>query len=146
MYNISKELFEAVMNKNYVITMIDLSKNNSYIYYYHNVDTDYKAKQEKISVNDFFFACKEWVLEQKNLTILSGTYLNTVKGFLQNKQYVGYAVIQQYLIDEYKTGNYYLKTKYKVKSYSEQQAVFDACEYIRKLNENSISFICTRKR
>lgn len=83
-----------------------------------------------INIHELAFKCKEWALKQGNLTILSGTYLNTVKGLFQNKQYIGYAVIQQFLIDEYKTGQYYLKTKHKVKSISEQQAVFDACQRI----------------
>lgn len=129
-YEISKELFEAVMDfkvDNVSITTV-----------YANIDVGLRYERKEtlytivdcVGIDTFFFKCKEWALRQGGLTILSGTYKNTVKGFLQNKAYIGYAAIQYYVIDEYRTGTYCLKTHDRIKASCERQAVFDICQRI----------------
>lgn len=128
-YKISKELFEAVIGlyKNEVAEMY-ISGENIFWHTYKNEFT--RNKNSEINIDTFFFKCKEWALRQGGLTILSGTYKNTVTGFLQNKAYIGYAAIQYYVIDEYRTGTYCLKTYDRIKASCERQAVFDICQRI----------------
>lgn len=129
-YKISKELFEKVMN-------VKLTTDLSIAPYYNEVNGCEEEDLILINYNfiwipldTFFFKCKEWALRQGGLTILSGTYKNTVEGFLQNKAYIGYAAIQYYVIDEYRTGTYCLKTYDRIKASCERQAVFDICQRI----------------
>ena len=103
-YNISKELFEVI--NEYKVDEIKVV--DDYIQIYKD------TAMIRVSIYEFFFKCKEWAYMQRGLTILSGTYKNTVKGFLQNKEYIGYAAIQYYVIDEYRTGTYCLKTDDKI--------------------------------
>lgn len=129
-YKISKELFEAVVG----FKVIEFYCKNEIQYYPADRERvrciDWIPTLSGYEYNDFFFKCKEWALRQGGLTILSGTYKNTVEGFLQNKAYIGYAAIQYYVIDEYRTGTYCLKTYDRIKASCELQAVFDICQRI----------------
>ena len=109
-YNISKELFEAVTGLNYSYC------NNEGIVYLN--DNGSKV-QTPILYNDFFFKCKEWAFEQEYL-ILSG-----------NNNFMYTCDIARRMTDD--------DWKCFQRVDSEQQAVFDACEYIIKgLMEESV--------
>lgn len=106
-FKISKELFEAVFGAKIMILIIVGRKNSKFIQYaygYTGVHT--------LSVNDFFFMCKEWALN-KNITLISGRYGNTTENFCE-------------ISTPYDECIYCLYSNY------EQQAVFDACEWILK--------------
>ena len=102
-YNISKELFEEVM-KNKIFYSNDFHIDNNIISYVEN-DT-----WKDISINDFFFKCKEWAYKQCNEII----------------SYTEGCEIYQTQLDEI------VKEFY---SDSEQQAVFDACQWILENKE-----------
>lgn len=115
-YNISKELFEAVMDEK-VTTEISISP------YYNEINGCEENDLILINynfvwipLNTFFFKCKEWAFEQayqlescKTNKLLEDNKFESIYmcgGFYQ------YSVIQ----------NFYAS--------SEQQAVFDACQWI----------------
>lgn len=115
-YKISKELFEKVMN-------VKLTTDLSIAPYYNEVNGCEEEDLILINYNfiwipldTFFFKCKEWAFEQayqlescKTNKLLEGNKFESIYmcgGFYQ------YSVIQ----------NFYAS--------SEQQAVFDACQWI----------------
>jgi hypothetical protein len=105
-FKISKELFEAVFGAKIMILIIVGRKNSKFIQYaygYTGVHT--------LSVNDFFFMCKEWAA-LKNLSLISGRYGTTDEYFCEISE----------PLDEDTMNILYAD--------SEQQAVFDACEWI----------------
>ena len=108
-YEISKELFEAVMGfcKNEIAEMYVSDEN---IFWHTYEDEFIGIKDSKINVDTFFFKCKEWALNE-------GYWLMTWK----HKIGAGCKVFRGHLnirIDE------------RLDADSEQQAVFDACMYI----------------
>jgi hypothetical protein len=108
-YKISKDLFEAVFGVKIMVLSIVGRRNSKFIQYaygYTGVHT--------LSVNDFFFICKDWVLRSHsiiNSSALCIPDINDGKPFYQ---------CQIYKDSREKSFN----------SDSEQQAVFDACEWI----------------
>lgn len=95
MYNISKELFEAVTGED---------TGNIFEVYYN----------PRIDINSFFFKCKKWALKQGYHLVSC-----TDKCHIQKKQV---------------SMDMHIKT---LMSDSEQQAVFDACQYIlEQLKDN----------
>lgn len=102
-YNISKELFEAVMFK-----VDKLSTYGGVIKYFKN------GNEDTFLVDEFYFRCKKYALEQGY----------TISGMTFNSGNKGLATLRKI-----KSFNNRLE---RFKSTSEQQAVFDACEYIRK--------------
>ena len=104
-YNISKELFEAVMK----------CKINNYGFGTSNIGIRVVTEmfdEILITYNDFFFKCKEWALEQGY--ILESSFKDT-----------SICVVYRIINDGW--------SKTKETSFSrssEQQAVFDACMYI----------------
>lgn len=114
---ISKELFEAVMN-------IKLGT-----YYSDNIETERRLWIDKdlicwdavpfvgeISINDFFFKCKEWVLTQ-------GYYL-------ASNIYSDGACCQYFTEDSKECCECGGVKSITIHAESEQQAVFDACQWI----------------
>ncbi len=84
-----------------------------------NLDNSYIYYKDNKFINDFFFKCKEWATKQ-GFCLTSQTYLN--KENLEGSCSFGYDVMMCPMYHEI--------------SFSEQQAVFDACEYILKLKSN----------
>lgn len=104
-YKISKELFEAVMG----IETDRLFCTGSFIKNDSNYLSTSIIEENKISINDFFFKCKEWVLEQRyGLT----SYMV--------KKDSGRATVWKHELGKSK----------RFISTTEQQAVFDACQWI----------------
>lgn len=116
-YNISKELFETIMNEKIIEyrgvfgPYISGTYNN-----YVNlgcgiavVSTD--GGIVSCSVNDFFFKCKKYALKQ-NISMYS--YIHELNG--------GVEIVPK------KKCNWLDNKKFKAES--EQQAVFDACQWI----------------
>lgn len=99
-YNISKELFETVIGEEFN------SVNNDYIY----MGIKNTKDSARISINDFFFLCKEWAIVN-GFSIISGT-----DGLGQISAYI------EELGDGYRCKDFF--------SNSEQQAVFDSCQWI----------------
>lgn len=99
MYNISRELFEAVSE----ISIDSIEVVKEHIFVYKDTST------VRVSVYEFFFKCKEWALEQGH-ELMSG---------------VRYTRISSCSIWNGDEQIYF-------ESDSEQQAVFDATDYIRK--------------
>ena len=95
-YKISKELFEAVHGRK-----VD-----------EHTDLRYKGFLSTLVVNDFFFKCKEWALEQGY--ILESSFKDT-----------SICVVYRIINDGW--------SKTKETSFSrssEQQAVFNACQWL----------------
>ena len=108
-YKISKELFEAVMN-------VKLTTDLSIAPYYNEVNGCEEWDLILINYNfiwipldTFFFKCKEWLLDMLDIDISTK---------VSKKE-----VIVELYIKEIIDFNYFHST-------SEQQAVFDACQWI----------------
>lgn len=99
-YKISKELFEAVIG-------VELYLDKSFDFKLMHDLSEYD-----LSYNDFFFACKKWALEQ-GYSCLSGKDRHLVK----DERYVCSIGSSKVLIEDFFAD-------------TEQQAVFDACEWI----------------
>lgn len=111
-YKITKDLFEAVFGVKIMVLSIVGRRNSKFIQYAYGY-----AGVHTLSVNDFFFMCKDWVLN-KNLSLISGRYGLPYQHFCEISE----------PLDEDNINILY--------SDSEQQAVFDACEWI--LNNKGI--------
>ena len=115
-YNISKELFESAMNINvFYHNDFELDDNRGGIYYERDNVTNF------IHYNDFFFRCKEWALGQ-------GYYL-------ASNMYIGGGCCDYFTDaspDCNECGN---TTSELIHRSSEQQAVFDACQWILENKE-----------
>lgn len=130
-YNISKELFEKVMN-------VKLTTDLSIAPYYNEVNGCEEEDLILINYNfiwipldTFFFKCKEWAIKEnrENKIINNGDhfYINHIGswmiGYFENYQCdVGYR-------GKNKDETFADLTKHFTAD-SEQQAVFDACMYI----------------
>ena len=104
-FKISKELFEAVFGAKIMILSIVGRKGSKFIQYaygYTGVHT--------LSVNDFFFMCKEWSAVQEIIIISEFSFGNKCNG--------------QSTVKINGTEAKYFESD------SEQQAVFDACQWI----------------
>jgi len=109
---ISKELFESVYNCDITTdkAMLDVFKS--------------------ISLNDFFFKCKEWAMN-KGYQIISG--LSDEPAY-RNQDEKAYAQLRYYTEDEFCNGEY---EELYFMANTEIEAVFKASEYILKeINEN----------
>lgn len=105
-YNISKELFEAVMN-----IKINKLQVDEFNYIWINIDSTHLSRFD--SINNFFFLCKDWA-NKNEYRLLNGShdYNNRIICFI------------------YKDFDYMGDYEEEFKSDSEQQAVFDACQWI----------------
>lgn len=103
--NISKELFETVMNEKIMYYRVEIDE----------IEYDYvKVNRHNpliMDVNDFFFMCKDWALKQ-NISMYS--YIHELNGGVE--------------IAPKKKCNWLDNKRFKADS--EQQAVFDACQWI----------------
>lgn len=113
-FEISKELFEAIFDEKIMILSIVGRKNSKFIQYAYG----YYTGVYTLSVNDFFFMCKEWA-ELKNLSLISGRYGTTDEYFCEISD----------PLDEDTMNSLYAD--------SEQQAVFDACQWILLENKGN---------
>lgn len=114
MYNISKELFEAVMDNSYEFFEIGYCNIfEQYTIYFGGIIDDEVCNS--ISVDTFFFKCKEWTLDKGYMIVTFGN---------------GYFIYDiEELYDPMEQLDRWIKDGL---STSEQQAVFDAGEWIRK--------------
>ena len=113
--HISKELFEAVFDGGCFDKLVEDT-----IYYTQPcIIMEGSWVNSEITINDFFFDCKEWALSN-NFIIHSWTLGNSSFANLKN---INTGTIQERFLAE-----------------SEQQAVFDACEKILSNKENQ----CTK--
>ena len=94
-YKISKELFEKVMKVE--LAGFSINEENVIGYIFN------KIGYFEISVDTFFFKCKEWLI---------GRGYDNWSGYHENEYFC------------------YVKTKGTFISNSEQQAVFDACQWV----------------
>ena len=109
-YNISKELFENVMN-----IKINKLQVDEFNYIWINIDSTYFSRFD--SINNFFFLCKEWV-NKNGYRLLSRPISDLI------------VYEESYHCDVHKL-NVMWDDKYEsFGGKSEQQAVFDACEWI----------------
>ena len=104
-YKISKELFEAVMGfcKNEIAEMYVSDEN---IFWHTYEDEFIGNKDSKINVDTFFFKCKEWAYN---------------KGYIIKTDIAG-----EWELYNFKNGGIFDAQN----SSSEQQACFDACQWI----------------
>lgn len=107
-YNISKELFEAVMYTTITSSYVEDTVSFGYQLAWKNIDEEWTY----INIDSFFFKCKEWI----------------------ETKYCGYIVLVDdtvYLMRSMfnEGGDYYDE---KFTSETIQQSLFDACEWIRK--------------
>ena len=111
-YKISKELFEAVMDvkKECYLQDIELIDENKIIYSYLVDEQFQEPRYDEELINDFFFKCKEWALNE-------GYWLMTWK----HKIGAGCKIFR---------GHLNIRVDERLDADSEQQAVFDACMYI----------------
>lgn len=105
-YKISKDLFEAVFGVKIMILSIVGRRNSKFIQYAYGY-----TGVHSLSVNDFFFMCKDWA-KCKNISLISGRYGLTDEYFCEISNPLDTDIINILYSD------------------SEQQAVFDACEWI----------------
>ena len=103
-YNISKELFETVMN-----IKINKLQVDDFNYIWINIDSAHFSRFD--SINNFFFLCKKWSIGQKY-------YIWSFEG----KDGAGYATPEEMSF----SGN----MNFQLNADSEQQAVFDVCQWI----------------
>ena len=101
-YNISKELFEAVYGRK-----VD-----------EHTDLRYKGFLSTLVVNDFFFKCKEWAFWNDYEIIVRMRIVDIYRD--EHKIDYGYEINH--------TNNGIIKTSWWISS--EQQVVFDACQWI----------------
>lgn len=108
-YNISKELFESVMG----FKVIEFYCKNKIQYYPSDKERvrciNWTPTLSGCEYNDFFFACKEWALKQ-------GYELHSRSSCANSMCYLIKSL-------DNSASDFYEE--------SEQQAVFDACEWIR---------------
>lgn len=125
---ISKELFEAVMN-------IKLGT-----YYSDNIETERRLWIDKdlicwdavpfvdeISINDFFFECKNWAFK--------GGYELSSGYHIYGLQYKGHKDANKIYCD----CRYYNNEEIQVRRFfanTEQQCIFDACQWILENKRN----------
>lgn len=111
-YKISKELFEAVMDvkKECYLQDIELIDENKIIYSYLVDEQFQEPRYDEELINDFFFKCKEWAYN---------------KGYIIKTDIAG-----EWELYNFKNGGIFDTQN----SSSEQQAVFNACQWI--LNNN----------
>ena len=111
-YKINKELFEAVCSDK-IFNYINTSDRIIFEFGHNN-------HQTYMSINDFFFKCKEWALEQ-GYELSSGYRVYGIQyegNKSENKLYCDCRYIENGI------------QVIRFKANSEQQAVFDACMYI----------------
>ena len=118
-YNISKELFETVMNVDLshrfnLDNSLESGKERSMdVFFYWERNANYFHQDSKtILVNDFFFMCKDWALKQ-NISMYS--YIHELNGAAE-------------IFPKKKSLTCPYNKKFKADT--EQQAVFDACQWI----------------
>ena len=106
-YKISKELFEEVMG--FKIFMFDIKgrKNSKVIVYSFGY-----LGSKSISINDFFFKCKDWILSKRYSNLSGKDNIYDI-----NNKYVCSVGNSKILIEDF-----YAE--------SEEQSVFDACQWI----------------
>ena len=118
-YRISKELFEAIYGKNIISFgfCVEGDRGQSINYNKYKILFD-DGKTKYVSINDFFFDCKKWALNKgyyfEIRNMLSGTYLVLHFNYMQ--------------ITDLSKNFSNLK--------SEQQTIFDACQWILE-NDNA---------
>lgn len=106
-YTISKELVEAVLDLKGYITSVNVVGNNIEYYGTHEM---YPPKLYTESIDTFFFKCKKWAKDK-------GHFLHSYP--IKNSKYMcafGYDIM--------------MCPAYAEESDTEQQAVFDACQWI----------------
>lgn len=113
-YNISKELFEAVMGTKTLTYSIEGSKNSKVIVY----STGY-IRTKTITINDFFFKCKEWAFKQ-------GYVIRTGMRFDVGASAQIYAETSPFSFNALKL----IDEQDWIDADSEQQCCFDACQWI----------------
>lgn len=101
---VSKELFEAVMN-----IKINKLEIDDFNYIWININSTDLSRFD--SINNFFFKCKDWAIEQKY-------YIWSFEG----KDGSGYATPEEISISD--------NMNFQLNADSEQQAVFDTCQWI----------------
>lgn len=111
-YKISKELFEAVMGESEYKKTLDCIIDDSILYH-----IPYSGNME-ILINDFFFACKEWAFWNDYEIVVRMRIVDIYRD--EHKIDYGYEINH--------TNNGIIKTSWWIGS--EQQAVFDACQWI----------------
>lgn len=102
-YNISKELINAVLDVE--IKGVYFAPNGRFFEIWDI------SRDDRIDTNDFFFRCKEWAYKQgyvlrSEICDIGGCLILTIED-------------QGYLMNQY-----------EIEADSEQQAVFDACQWI----------------
>lgn len=116
-YNISKELFEIIINKKIIEYNGVFGKYIS-AKYDNTVDLSTGIKVVardggviSESINDFYFKCKEWAYNH---------------GIILSSETCDIGICCISTIED----QGYLANQYEIESTSEQQAVFDACQWI----------------
>ena len=121
-YNISKELFEKVMN----VGLYDELYIDNYFDEYNGVEVEdwqiIKYNNTWIPLDTFVFKCKKWALKQCH--ILHSSIDEIGEGYLK--------------VDHF-TEELYGERVRTFKSSSEQQAVFDACQWILDIKESELT-------
>lgn len=115
-YKISKELFEAVMDvkKECYLQDIELIDENKIIYSYLVDEQFQEPRYDEELINDFFFKCKDWALKQGYII---GSYSDGLVILSSNKNVLKMIEWRDF-------------TEHPAKYKSEQQEVFDSCQYI----------------
>jgi hypothetical protein len=109
-YNISKELFEAVMN-----IKINKLQVDEFNYIWINIDSTHLSRFD--SINNFFFRCKKWA-KSNGYRLLSGSQSNLM------------LCEESHHCDAHKSTIMWDDKYESFGGKSEQQAVFDACQWI----------------
>ena len=112
---ISKELFEAVIDDKVKYYCVDVDE----------IEYDYESFDRQnpliMAVNDFFFKCKEWA-SKKGCILFSKTRLSSS--------------LASCYFDVMGFNDYEDDFKNDFRAESEQQAVFDACQWILENKRN----------
>lgn len=111
-YKISKELFEAVKNCNDYLELVVISDRF--------VTGVGRSSLSKIDINSFFFKCKEWAYDNWAYNILSyrenisryGCIITSIDNCIESNGWTEQIECRHF------------------EANSEQQAVFDACQWI----------------
>lgn len=112
-YNISRELINAVLNED--IKDIYFAPNGRFF------ETWNEERDDRVNTNDFFFMCKEWA-SRKGYILFSKTRLNSS--------------LASCYFDVMGLHDYEDDFKNDFRAESEQQAVFDACQWILENKRN----------
>ena len=127
---ISKELLSEVLNLKVASHSLLNKLNNSFDITYMPLEDNPYTRSMTISINDFFFMCKEWAMN-KGCQIISG--ISDEPAYRKQNE-KAYAHIRYYTEDENGNGEY--EDTY-IMANTEAEAVIKASEYILKeLNEN----------